>query len=61
MIRLKTCVFASANRADRLLVPLLTRFIVIHLKSYTKEEFEVPVEILNGEEDIEKRYCHPYC
>jgi Holliday junction DNA helicase RuvB len=39
MTQLKTWVFASANDADKLLAPLLTRFTVIHLKSYTKEEF----------------------
>jgi MoxR-like ATPase len=36
MTQLKTWVFASANNADKLLAPLLTRFTVIHLKPYTK-------------------------
>ena len=39
MTQLKTWVFAIANDADKLLAPLLTRFTVIHLKPYTKEEF----------------------
>jgi ATP-dependent Lon protease len=36
MTQLKTWVFASANNADKLLAPLLTRFTVIHLKPYTE-------------------------
>ena len=37
-----------------MLAPLLTRFTVIHLKPYTKEEFvEVAVNVLDKEEDIE--------
>jgi ATP-dependent Lon protease len=40
---------------DKLLAPLLTRFSVIHLKSYTKEEFvEIVVKVLNRDEGIEK-------
>ena len=38
MTQLKTWVFASANDADKLLAPLFTRFTVIHLKPYTKED-----------------------
>jgi ATP-dependent Lon protease len=38
-----------------LLAPLLTRFTVIHLKPYTKEEFvEIAVNVLNRDEGIEK-------
>jgi DNA replicative helicase MCM subunit Mcm2 (Cdc46/Mcm family) len=55
MTQLKTWVFASANDADKLLAPLLTRFTVIHLKPYTKEEFvEIAINILNRDESIEK-------
>jgi ATP-dependent Lon protease len=55
MTQLKTWVFASANDADKLLAPLLTRFTVIHLKPYTKEEFvEIAVNVLNRDEGIEK-------
>lgn len=40
---------------DKLLAPLLTRFSVIRLKSYTKEEFvEIVVKVLNRDEGIEK-------
>ena len=40
---------------DKLLAPLLTRFTVIRLKSYTKEEFvEIVVKVLNRDEGIEK-------
>ena len=38
MTQSKTWIFASANDADKLLAPLLTRFTVIHLKPYTKED-----------------------
>ena len=54
MTQLKTWVFASAN-TDKLLSPLLTRFTIIHLKPYTKEEFvEIAVNVLNRDEGIEK-------
>ena len=40
---------------DKLLAPLLTRFSVIRLKSYTQEEFvEIVVKVLNRDEGIEK-------
>jgi len=55
MTQSKTWIFASANDADKLLAPLLTRFTVIHLKPYTKEEFvEIAVNVLNRDEGIEK-------
>ncbi|MGC2427651.1 MAG: hypothetical protein WA421_11490 [Nitrososphaeraceae archaeon] len=55
MTQLKTWVFASANNIDKLLPPLLTRFTVIHLKPYTREEFvEIAVNILNRDEGIDK-------
>ncbi len=48
---LKTWVFASSNDADKLLTPLITRFTVIHLKSYTEEEFvEIAVNVFNRDE-----------
>jgi len=53
--QLKTWVFASANNADKLLAPFLTRFTVIYLKPYTFEEFvEIAVQVLSREEVIEK-------
>ena len=55
MTQLKTWVFASANNTDKLLSPLLTRFTIIHLKPYTREEFvEIAVNILNRDEGIDK-------
>jgi replication-associated recombination protein RarA len=55
MAQLKTWVFASTNNADKLLAPLLTRFTVIHLKPYTKEEYlKIAVNVLNRSEGIEK-------
>jgi hypothetical protein len=55
MTQLKTWVFSSANNADILIAPLLTRFTVIHLKPYTKEEFvEIAINLLNRDERIDK-------
>jgi len=55
MTQLKTWVFSSANNADILIAPLLTRFTVIHLKPYTKEEFvEIAINVLNRDERIDK-------
>jgi holliday junction DNA helicase RuvB len=54
MTQLKTWIFASSNDADKLLAPLLTRFSIIHLKPYTKEEFvAIAVNVLNRDEGIE--------
>jgi len=36
---LNNCAITSANIANKLLVPLLTWFKVIHFKPYTKEKF----------------------
>jgi DNA polymerase III delta prime subunit len=48
--QLKTWVFASCNRSDKVLPPLLTRFRDIHFKPYTEEEFvEIVVNILDRE------------
>ena len=53
--QLKTWVFVSANNTDKLLTPLITRFTVIHLKHYAREEFvEIAVNVLNRDEGIEK-------
>ncbi|MBA7550076.1 hypothetical protein ES705_42582 [subsurface metagenome] len=49
-LRLKTWVFASANRVGRIPVELLSRFISLRFRDYSKEEFlEVSVKILNRE------------
>jgi len=59
MTQLKTWVFASANDADKLLAPLLTRFTIIHLKPYTKEEFvEIAVHVLDRDERIGKMWLN---
>ena len=55
MTQLKTWVFASANNTDKFLSTLLTRFTVIHLKPYSKEEFvEIAVNVLNRDEGFDK-------
>jgi Holliday junction DNA helicase RuvB len=52
--RLDTTVFAAANSSDNLLNPLLTRFLVIHLKPYSFEEFrEISIRVLNEKEEID--------
>ncbi|MDP8903488.1 MAG: hypothetical protein M3M86_06970 [Thermoproteota archaeon] len=47
---LKTWVFASSNATDRMLTPLLSRFVVLHFKQYSLGSFhEVCVHILGRE------------
>ena len=48
--QIKTWVFASSNGTDRMLTPLLSRFIVLHFKPYSFAGFqEVCVHILTSE------------
>ncbi|MDQ3909937.1 MAG: ATP-binding protein, partial [Thermoproteota archaeon] len=37
---LKTWVFASSNATDRMLTPLLSRFVVLHFKQYSFSSFQ---------------------
>jgi Holliday junction DNA helicase RuvB len=47
---LKTWVFASSNATDRMLTPLLSRFVVLHFKQYSFGSFrEVCAHILSRE------------
>lgn len=47
---LKTWVFASSNTTDRMLTPLLSRFVVLHFKQYSFGSFqEVCAHILGRE------------
>ena len=47
---LKTWVFATSNGTDRMLTPLLSRFVVLHFKQYSFGSFqEVSVHILGRE------------
>ncbi len=48
--QLKTWVFATSNGTDRMLTPLLSRFIVLHFKQYSFGSFqEVSTHILGRE------------
>jgi replication-associated recombination protein RarA len=48
--QLKTWVFATSNGTERMLTPLLSRFIVLHFKQYKYHNFqEVAVHILGRE------------
>lgn len=48
--QLKTWVFATSNGTDRMLTPLLSRFVVLHFKQYKYENFhEVAVHMLSHE------------
>src|ERR671915_1842804 len=48
--QLKTWVFATSNGTERMLTPLLSRFIVLHFKQYRYENFrEIAVHILAQE------------
>lgn len=45
----KTWVFGTCNDEKKLLKPLLTRFLVLHIKAYTNQEFiEVSERVLAG-------------
>jgi Holliday junction DNA helicase RuvB len=47
---LKTWVFATSNATDRMLTPLLSRFVVLHFKQYSFDAFEeVSAQILSRE------------
>ena len=43
--QLKTWIFATCNNKEKLLSPLLSRFIIFHLKSYNRDKF---IEVSNG-------------
>jgi DNA polymerase III delta prime subunit len=43
--QLKTWIFATCNNKERLLTPLLSRFIIFHLKPYNRNKFS---EVSNG-------------
>jgi DNA polymerase III delta prime subunit len=43
--QLKTWIFATCNNEGKLLSPLLSRFIIFHLKPYTRYKF---IEVSNG-------------
>lgn len=48
--RLKTWVFATSNGTDKMLTPLLSRFMVLHFKQYKFENFhEITVHMLSNE------------
>jgi len=52
-IKLKTWVFAGANRLDQLPPELLSRFLVLNFRPYTGEEFtEVVVHVLTAREGL---------
>ena len=53
-------VFARPNDADKLLAPLLTRFTVIHLKPYTKEEFVEIAALLHDSLGFQSIYADDY-
>src|ERR671928_1407094 len=47
---LKTWVFATSNGTDRMLIPLLSRFVVLHFKQYKYVDFlEIAIHMLNLE------------
>jgi MoxR-like ATPase len=50
---LKTSVFATANSTDNLLVPLLTRFCVLHLKPYSFDEFQEITRLVLSKDGVD--------
>jgi Holliday junction DNA helicase RuvB len=52
-LTLKTTVFASANRIDRIPPELLSRFLKLYFRDYTPQEFiEVTVDVLTKREKV---------
>jgi Holliday junction DNA helicase RuvB len=49
---LKTWVFASSNATDRMLTPLLSRFVVLHFKQYSFGSFQEVCAHILGREGI---------
>jgi holliday junction DNA helicase RuvB len=53
-IQLKCSVFASSNGTKKMLVPLLSRFVVMNVQKYSYEEFkEVAMKLLIEREHLE--------
>jgi Holliday junction DNA helicase RuvB len=50
--QLKTWVFATSNGTDRMLTPLLSRFVVLHFKQYTFGSFEQVCAHILGREGV---------
>ncbi|MDQ5843252.1 MAG: ATP-binding protein [Thermoproteota archaeon] len=49
---LKTWVFASSNATDRMLTPLLSRFVVLHFKQYSFGSFQEVCNHILGREGV---------
>jgi Holliday junction DNA helicase RuvB len=49
---LKTWVFASSNATDRMLTPLLSRFVVLHFKQYSLGSFHAVCAHILGREGV---------
>ncbi|HLG37306.1 MAG TPA: ATP-binding protein, partial [Nitrososphaera sp.] len=50
--QLKTWIFATSNGTDRMLTPLLSRFVVLHFKQYTFDSFQVVCTHILGREGV---------
>jgi len=53
-IQLKCSVFATSNSTEKMLDPLLSRFVMINVEKYSYEEFkEIAMKVLTEREDVE--------
>jgi hypothetical protein len=51
--QLKCSVFATSNSTKKILDPLLSRFVVIHVKRYSYEEFKgIAMKVLTKRENV---------
>jgi len=58
-ITLKTTVFASANRIDRIPPELLSRFLCLYFRDYTPDEFiKVTTHVLTRREKVSDQVAH---
>jgi Holliday junction DNA helicase RuvB len=51
--QLKTWLFATSNGTDRMLTPLLSRFVVLHFKQYSFRSFELVCCHILGQEGVQ--------
>jgi len=52
--QLKTWVFATSNGTDRMLTPLLSRFVVLHFKQYSLGSFQQVCTHILGREGVQQ-------
>jgi Cdc6-like AAA superfamily ATPase len=50
-MEIKTSIFATSNNIEKIISPLQSRFFIVHLESYTYEQFyEITVRVLTSDQ-----------